>query len=84
MPGQFLERIQKMRARFFLLEKINISSPADAIRAGIGYLPEDRKLAGLALEMLLTENITFANTGEISNSLGIISNKKKSRWPNIM
>ncbi len=64
---------------FLFGEKVNIFSPTDAIRAGIGYLPEDRKLAGLALEMLLTENITLANTEEVSNSLGIISNKKEKQ-----
>ncbi|MBP8933856.1 MAG: sugar ABC transporter ATP-binding protein [Candidatus Atribacteria bacterium] len=64
---------------FLFGEKVNISSPTDAIRAGIGYLPEDRKLAGLALEMLLIENITLANTEEVSNNLGVISNKKEKQ-----
>jgi len=52
--------------------KLEIHSPVDAIRAGIGYLPEDRKLAGLAVEMLLCENITMANVEEISSRMGVI------------
>jgi ribose transport system ATP-binding protein len=36
---------------------MEIHSPRDAIRAGVGYLPEDRKEAGLFLEMSLPANI---------------------------
>ncbi|HZR21432.1 MAG TPA: sugar ABC transporter ATP-binding protein [Verrucomicrobiae bacterium] len=39
---------------------ILIRSPSDAIRAGIGYLPEDRKDAGLFLEMNLADNFGAA------------------------
>jgi ABC-type sugar transport system ATPase subunit len=42
-------------------ESIRPRSVADAIRAGIGYLPEDRKDAGLFLEMSIAENIGAAN-----------------------
>jgi ABC-type sugar transport system ATPase subunit len=35
---------------------LTIRSPGEAIRAGIGYLPEDRKDAGLFLEMSITQN----------------------------
>jgi len=34
-------------------------TPSDAIRAGIGLLPEDRKLQGLILEMTIRENTTL-------------------------
>jgi ABC-type sugar transport system ATPase subunit len=39
---------------------VNIGSPRAAIAAGIGYLPEDRKEAGLFLEMSIAENIAAA------------------------
>lgn len=39
---------------------VNIASPRVAIAAGIGYLPEDRKEAGLFLEMSIAENIAAA------------------------
>lgn len=39
---------------------VEIGSPADAIRAGIGYLSEDRKLLSLALGMSVRANVTFA------------------------
>jgi ABC-type sugar transport system ATPase subunit len=34
-----------------------IRSPADAIRAGIGYIPEDRREAALFLDMSVAENV---------------------------
>ena len=37
-----------------------IRSPRDAIAAGIGYLPEDRKELGLFLEMSIAQNIAAA------------------------
>jgi ABC-type sugar transport system ATPase subunit len=39
---------------------INPRSPREAIAAGIGYLPEDRKEAGLFLEMSIAANIAAA------------------------
>ncbi|NOZ56741.1 MAG: sugar ABC transporter ATP-binding protein [Calditrichaeota bacterium] len=39
---------------------VEIHSPEDAIRAGIAYLSEDRKLFSLALTMTVVENITLA------------------------
>ncbi len=39
--------------------KVQINQPKDAIRAGIGYVPEDRKLQGVFLQMTCGENITL-------------------------
>jgi ribose transport system ATP-binding protein len=39
--------------------KLEINEPKDAIRAGIGYVPEDRKLQGVFLQMSSGENITM-------------------------
>jgi len=39
---------------------VAIRCPLDAIRAGIGYLPEDRKEAGLFLEMSVAANFAAA------------------------
>jgi len=40
-------------------QKLRISRPQDAIRAGIGYVPEDRKLQGVFLQMSAAANITM-------------------------
>jgi ribose transport system ATP-binding protein len=49
-------------------QKKEIRSPADAIRAGILYLTEDRKRLGLFLEMSVSENI---NVGVIRQDAGL-------------
>jgi ribose transport system ATP-binding protein len=53
--------------------KLDIRSPADAIRHGIAYLSENRKEEGLAVKMRLDQNVTMANLGEVSKRFGIIS-----------
>nr|WP_290228007.1 sugar ABC transporter ATP-binding protein [Trichocoleus desertorum] len=40
-------------------QKLSINSPGDAIAAGIGYVPEDRKDQGLFLEMSSRKNIVL-------------------------
>jgi ABC-type sugar transport system ATPase subunit len=40
---------------------LSIRSPEDAIEAGVGYLTEDRKGDGLALQLGIDQNITLAN-----------------------
>ncbi len=43
-----------------------ISSPADAIQLGLGYLPEDRRQHGVILEMSVAKNISMANLAEVA------------------
>jgi ABC-type sugar transport system ATPase subunit len=38
---------------------LTVRSPADATKAGLGYVPEDRKLHGLVLPMSVRENLTL-------------------------
>jgi ribose transport system ATP-binding protein len=42
-------------------KELRIKKPEDAIHAGIGYLTEDRKGEGLALQLGVDKNITLAN-----------------------
>jgi ribose transport system ATP-binding protein len=39
--------------------RLRVRSPRDAIAAGFALVPEDRKLAGLVLEMAIRENVTM-------------------------
>jgi ribose transport system ATP-binding protein len=41
--------------------RLRLKSPRDAIAAGIGYLTEDRKGDGLAMQLPISYNITLAN-----------------------
>ncbi len=58
--------------------KLKIRSPQDAIRDGIAYLSEDRKLNGLALPMTVMQNVTMANMDEVTNGkMGLIERQKE-------
>ena len=49
-------------------KKIKISSPRDAIKNGIGLIPEDRKKQGVLLGLSIRHNISFANLGKIKKN----------------
>jgi ribose transport system ATP-binding protein len=49
---------------------VEIGSPSDAVRLGIGYLSEDRKLYGLALGMDVEMNVVLASMRQFLRSLG--------------
>jgi ribose transport system ATP-binding protein len=46
--------------------EVRIRTPADAIRLGIGYLPEDRKTQGLILDLSLRANISLPSARRLS------------------
>jgi rhamnose transport system ATP-binding protein len=45
---------------------VRISSPRDAIAAGIAYVPEDRRQHGVVLEMSVAANASLASLGTVS------------------
>ncbi|WP_153768971.1 sugar ABC transporter ATP-binding protein [Labrenzia sp. CE80] len=49
-----------------------ISKPADAVRAGIGYLSEDRKHFGLATGMDVSTNIALASLDRLTSQVGVL------------
>lgn len=58
---------------------VRITSPAQAVRLGIGWIPEDRKLHGLVLDMDVQENITLAILHRIANWFGAIQQKQAQK-----
>lgn len=58
-------------------EIIKIKSPSDAVRKGIGLLPESRKEDGLVLSMSIRENISMTNTKSFSRAGAVIQQKKE-------
>ena len=59
-------------------KKTKINSPTDAVRRGIGWVPEDRKQHGLVLSMSVRENITLPILRRISGFLGKISRREEN------
>lgn len=58
---------------------VTIRTPADAVRAGIGYLSEDRKHFGLALGMDVRANIALASMSRHADRLGRIDEPALAR-----
>ena len=57
-------------------QPVKIKNPMDAMKAGIGFITEDRKVEGLMLDKTIRENIALANLGTISGS-GVISKARE-------
>lgn len=55
---------------------VEIKSPEDAVRAGIGYLSEDRKHFGLALGMDVRANIALASLARYTDRAGQIDERR--------
>jgi rhamnose transport system ATP-binding protein len=53
-----------------------IDSPAEAIRLGIGYVPEDRRQHGVVLEMAIAENATLASLKSVTRC-GLIDTSRE-------
>ena len=50
-----------------------IKNPEAAMKAGIGFITEDRKTEGLMLEKSIEENISLANLGKVSGKNHVLS-----------
>jgi len=55
--------------------KTRIASPLDAVLAGIGLVPEDRKHQGVILDMSIRTNTTMARIAPVVNMAGFIRRK---------
>lgn len=58
--------------------RVDISSPRDAVKAGIALITEDRQISGLALRLPIGANVTMANVERISR-LGIVKRPEEVR-----
>jgi len=56
---------------------VTINSPEDAVRAGIGYLSEDRKRFGIVVQKTVAENTTMADLPNYMK--GLFIDRKKER-----
>lgn len=58
-------------------QRVNLTSPIDAVRAGIAYVPEDRRRHGVVLDMSVAENTTLAVLRNVATR-GIISTGRET------
>jgi len=54
-------------------QPVNIRTPNAAVEAGIGYLSEDRKHFGLAVDMTVRANIAMANMDRFTGHAGVLN-----------
>lgn len=62
-------------------KQIENKNPQEAMKNGIGFITEDRKVEGLMLEESIQKNISIANLGKISNH-GVIQKEKEQELVN--
>jgi ABC-type sugar transport system ATPase subunit len=72
--------VQKLTSGEIIMngKKVIINKPGDAIKLGIGLIPEGRKIQGLFLKMPVEDNMIMVYLKRLCYKLGIIK-KKKSR-----
>lgn len=58
-------------------EKVEINSPQDAVKCGIGYLSEDRRRFGIVVQKTLAENSTMATIERYMKGLFIDKKSEK-------
>ncbi|WP_418161419.1 sugar ABC transporter ATP-binding protein [Benzoatithermus flavus] len=57
--------------------EVQVRSPKDAIRAGIGLVPEDRKLQALFLSLAIRTNLAVAAMDRLAGAFGLIAKRKE-------
>ena len=57
--------------------EVRITSPAQAIAAGIAYVSEDRRKLGLAMPMAVRENVTLATLAKVLTPAGLIARQRE-------
>jgi ribose transport system ATP-binding protein len=65
-------------------KRLKIRNPGDAIAQGIGYLPEDRKLHGLVLELDVAKNITLTGIKRIISAFHLSLKKERKEAGNLV
>ncbi len=59
--------------------EVAIRSPIDAIRAGIGLVPEDRKQQALFLSLAIRTNLSVASMDRLVGALGLLRRRDEDR-----
>lgn len=59
-------------------DRVEIKSPSDAVRHGIGYVPDDRITQGLFLDQSISDNIVVRIIEGFKTKVGLLDNRTKS------
>ncbi|MET7424262.1 sugar ABC transporter ATP-binding protein [Dactylosporangium sp. NPDC005555] len=59
--------------------EVAVGNPADAARAGIGYLSEDRKRYGVLLGRNVRDNVVLASMPRFTSNLGLVADRMIGR-----
>lgn len=71
---------KKESGRIFLNDtELKIESPSDALRSGLGLIPEDRKTQGIILPLSIKNNISISILDKLSDLLGFIKKNKEKK-----
>jgi len=71
---------RRQKGKIFLSGKeLKLQSPLEAVKMGIGMIPEDRKQHGVILSLSVKENISLTNFKGITSHFGFINEKKESK-----
>ena len=57
---------------------VKIRSVMDAVKNGMGLVPEDRKEDGLVLQMEITKNVSMASIGQVVKN-GLLSSRSEAK-----
>ena len=58
-------------------EEVRFKNPLQAVKRGLGMVPEDRKKQGLVLEQSIEMNTTITSMKEVQNSARVFSKRKE-------
>ena len=59
-------------------DMLDVRSPVDAIQAGIGLVPEDRKQQALFLALAVSRNLSIAALDQLTEMMGIVNERKEA------
>jgi ABC-type sugar transport system ATPase subunit len=60
-------------------EEVSISHPADAIKLGMGMIPEGRKEQGMFLKLSVKDNMTLVRLKKLLTKFGLINKKQQKK-----
>lgn len=63
-------------------QRLHIHSPADAVKAGLALVSEDRKKDGIVPELSVKQNISITTINELNGYTGLLDDKKENSLAN--